>query len=182
MNRAHYWQYVLNYDGQPVTGATITVVEDNNPSVLVDLYTSALGDTNVFEVSTDSSGFFEFWVDWNVLYTTNTTFSITITGTSIDTKVVSNVKFEFVTPRFHNQLITAWGIIGSTHTATVTHHLDTWFPLVMAYNTMENKTIPFTFQSISVDEGTLTVESINGFDPSNGVNVVLAGIMYDRED
>lgn len=64
MARIHYWQFLINNEGQPIPDANITVYEAGT-STPAYIFTSEFGQQAINttnQVSTNNKGFFEFWV------------------------------------------------------------------------------------------------------------------------
>jgi len=64
MARSHYWQYILNSEGQPVESVSITLYLAGTTTT-ARVYSSETGGTPSSaapQATTDTDGFFEFWV------------------------------------------------------------------------------------------------------------------------
>ena len=64
MARSHYWQYILNSEGQPVEDVSITLYLAGTTTT-ARVYTSETGGTPSSaapQATTDADGFFEFWI------------------------------------------------------------------------------------------------------------------------
>ena len=83
MARSHYWQYILNSEGQPVESVDITLYLAGTTTT-ARVYSSETGGTPSSaapQASTNSDGFFEFWIsndsdDPTYGYTTTQKFKI----------------------------------------------------------------------------------------------------------
>ena len=67
MARSHYWQYILNSEGQPVEDVSITLYLANTTTP-ARVYSSETGGTPTSaapQTTTDANGFFELWVSNN---------------------------------------------------------------------------------------------------------------------
>jgi len=75
--RSHYWQYLLNEEGQPVPYATITIYNAGTSATAI-IYETMNSATVIPSATmyTRSDGFFDFWVDPND-YPTGMYFNIT---------------------------------------------------------------------------------------------------------
>lgn len=63
--RSHYWQYLMNEEGQPVAGASIYIQLAGNTVIPVKIYTAETGgvaNSTAPQLTTDINGFFEFWI------------------------------------------------------------------------------------------------------------------------
>lgn len=74
---------VRDTSGTPVEDATVTVfIANTNPIIPLDVYESQDSETAVSSVTSDSEGFFEFWLDTDPAdsqYTTSDIFNIEVT-------------------------------------------------------------------------------------------------------
>ena len=65
MSRLHYWQYIVNEDGEPVENAIIRFYLADNPTTEAEIFlhptAGTTTTTSVAELKTDSNGFFEVW-------------------------------------------------------------------------------------------------------------------------
>ena len=64
MSRNHYWSYLCSEEGNPINGAEISI-QLYGTSVAAYIYTQITGGSatnSVPQVTTNSEGFFEFWV------------------------------------------------------------------------------------------------------------------------
>ena len=64
MARVHFWQFIINEEGQPVEGANISVYAAGSTTPLT-LYTSEAGSGTVSsppQLQTNADGFFQFWL------------------------------------------------------------------------------------------------------------------------
>ena len=64
MSRSHYWQYLVNEEGQPVNEANISIFL-NGSTVAAWVYLSQSGGSplnSTPQVQTNDEGFFDFWV------------------------------------------------------------------------------------------------------------------------
>jgi len=90
MARIHYWQYIVDEDGRPISGVEVdfytTYVEKDDPgNVFANIYAnSTVGHqttTDAIDTQTNQDGYFEFWVgdEWetNGGYTSEQRFTLT---------------------------------------------------------------------------------------------------------
>jgi len=170
MSRSHYWQYVLNSEGQPVQGAIVTLKKE--PALTsVYMYEQATGGSGVTYVTTDNNGFFEFWVggygnglstDDTYAYPTNSTFQIEVSGSSILPRTFTSVQLLFQPPRiFYSDMSSATpSAIGGgkyKYTKVITHKLNTMYPFVQIYDTTTKLLTAGTVSAASVDTTTISV-------------------------
>lgn len=142
MSRAHYWQYVLNTEGQPVSGAVISLHTDSPATTAnqVTLYTTSTGSTTVTSKTTDDVGFFEFWVaDKSESSTngqnTNISFVLKISRGTGDEQEIEDVHLHFSPPRMYSQLLTSsWISSAGGYVYEIVHNLNTDYPLVQIWN------------------------------------------------
>ena len=65
MSRGHFWMYLLNEEGQPVSGASITVQEMGTGYPYAWVYSGETGGVPTQtspQTTTDTTGYFEFWI------------------------------------------------------------------------------------------------------------------------
>lgn len=79
--RYHYWQFLVNQDGQPINGASISIFKAGTTesiSVYKGEYTTDVVSTSP-QIITNSNGYFEFWIgdeEETAGYTRGTKFKI----------------------------------------------------------------------------------------------------------
>lgn len=65
MARIHYWQYIINEEGEPVSDADIRFYLSDNPSTEADFFLHPTAGTTTISsktiLKTDENGFFEVW-------------------------------------------------------------------------------------------------------------------------
>jgi len=65
MARIHYWQYIVNEDGEPVENAVVRFYLADNPTTEAEIFlhptAGTTTTTSVAELTTNSNGFFEVW-------------------------------------------------------------------------------------------------------------------------
>lgn len=96
MARSHYWQYLINEEGQPIQSANIRIYKAGSTTPAY-VYTQEVGGTatnSIPQVSTNSNGFFEFWIadaSDTLGYAPSQKFKIQWQKTGITTGVIDNV-------------------------------------------------------------------------------------------
>lgn len=138
MSVSHFWQYVLNTEGQPVPNVNVHLYTvDEDP---ITIYTSSYisPETAVTSVISDDTGLFEFWIgditETNG-YNTSTTFSMVLEGDTIDTITIPNITFHFAPPRiFHYDIPDAWQLDNGTYSVVINHNLGTLYPIINLYD------------------------------------------------
>jgi len=179
MSRAHYWQYVLNTEGQPVSGAVISL-HTNSPTTTanqVTLYTTADGSTTVTSMTTNNIGFFEFWVTDSTIDTTygqntNISFVLKISRGTGDEQEISDIHLHFAPPRMYSKPIeTLWVPSAGGYLSYITHNLNTLYPLVQIWNGTR------VVNNIDcITESTSSIYLSASADPgANNVNVIILG-------
>ena len=90
--RAHYWQFLINTEGQPIQDANISVYIANT-TIPASIYQSEYGGSivpTIPQFSTTPEGYFEFWVDTSD-YAGDTKFKIAWEKTGISTGFIDFV-------------------------------------------------------------------------------------------
>lgn len=185
MARSHFWQYVLNSEGQPVSGAIIQLYAepmsvDPQP---VYLYTSPDAIQKSQYVQTDNNGFFEFWIlDKNESLTdgfnTNKTFTMVIGGGTFEERIITNMKFLFEPPKiFSDSLFTTFTESPSgTYEIEITHNLNTNYPMVQVYDMNTKLVIPAIIESIDANTLSIIVELDDSELEEIPVSVIVIGV------
>ena len=62
MARRHYYSWLCNEEGQPLTGATISVYQAGGTDTPANIYLANTGGLPVASTTTDSEGYFAFWI------------------------------------------------------------------------------------------------------------------------
>lgn len=64
MSKYHYWQFLVNQEGQPIQGADISLylAGTNTPAFVYENEFGSSGTDNPPQVSTNKAGYFEFWL------------------------------------------------------------------------------------------------------------------------
>jgi len=66
LSRIHFWHYVLNEEGVPISDVYINLYLNDDPTTEARIYLTETGSSyttsSVAEIQTDSNGFFEFWL------------------------------------------------------------------------------------------------------------------------
>ncbi len=179
MSRAHYWQYVLNTEGQPVSGAIVSLHTDSPTTTAnqITLYTTAAGLTTSTSVTTNNIGFFEFWVADKSESTTNgqntnISFVLKISRGTGDEQEISDIHLHFSPPRMHSQLLTtSWISSAGGYISYVTHNLNTSYPLVQIWN---GTRVVNNIDCISESTSSICL-SAAGNPGANNVRVVILG-------
>lgn len=96
MARSHYWQYLINEEGQPIESANIRIYKAGGTTPAY-VYTQEVGGTatnSIPQVTTNSNGFFEFWIadaSDTLGYAPSQKFKIQWQKTGITTGTIDNV-------------------------------------------------------------------------------------------
>lgn len=65
-SRIHFWNYVLNSDGDPIQNVEIRFYLNDNPTIEANIYvretSSVHTKSSLADLKTDENGFFEFWI------------------------------------------------------------------------------------------------------------------------
>jgi hypothetical protein len=179
MSRAHYWQYILNTEGQPVSGAVVSLHTDSPATTAnqVMLYTTSSGATTTSSITSDNVGFFEFWVTDSTVDTTygqntNTSFVLKISRGTGDTQDITDVHLHFAPPRMYSSLLTSeWIPSAGGYIYTVSHYLNTNYPLVQIW--LGDKVV---YNIDCITESTSSIYLSASADPgANNVNVIILG-------
>ena len=177
--RAHYWQYVLNTEGQPVSGATIILYTDSTLTTPVTVYTTDTGSSVVTAVTSNNKGYFEFWVGdptETFGYNTNQGFSLVIFSNSVAAQQIDNLQLRFSPPRLYSSDLTgSWisaGGWGSVYMYNVVHNLNTPYPVVQLWNgnklLNDNSILCYT-------AGTNSINLSAAGDPGGNLHIVIIG-------
>lgn len=166
MARAHFWQHLLNSEGQPISGATITLDEDVS-GLPISFYTTAAGGTKVSSVQTNKYGFFEVWVPDKEIsldngYATNITFTLNVSSASLGAlEPITGIQLLFQPPRVYTESFPVSGIsrVGNINSVVVTHKLNTDFPLVNAW--LDNGNVPVSCTSLDSNSISVSATSVS---------------------
>ena len=169
MARAHFWQHILNSEGQPISGATITLDEDIT-GLPISFYTTAAGGTKVSYVKTNKYGFFEVWVPDKEIsldngYATNTTFTLNVSSESLGLlEPITGIQLLFQPPRvytdvFEDSASEIENPATNVYSVVVEHMLHTDFPLVNAW--LDTQSIPISCTSIDSDSLSVSAYSVS---------------------
>lgn len=177
MARAHFWQYVQNTEGQPVTGAIIALYTDSTLSNVVNLYSNETGTSTIDYVTSNTEGFFEFWVgdltETNG-YSINTKFSLVVFNDTIGTKQIDNIILHFQTPRIYDEDLTStWissGTSGLVYMYDITHNLNTSYPIVQIW---DNNKITTDIDCYSTSVSGITLSA--SYNPGTNIHVTIIG-------
>jgi len=177
MSLSHYWQYVLNSEGQPVSGAHVHL-ETEPDGDIVSLYTKQ-GTITTYTTS-DPYGFFEFWLgdtDEVYGYHTNATYTLVISGGSLEPRVIEGIQFLFKPPRLF-EIAMDFDLVEDplgTYTRTINHKLNTYYPIVQAYNTNTKQSIIVTCECVDENYAKVTVSGFDIDQSSVPVRIILLG-------
>lgn len=160
MARSHYWQYILNSEGQPLGGAVIRVFRTLSSDPII-LYTQSAGGDPVPSVTSRSDGFFEFWVpdikESGGGYSTNDTFKLVASGSTMLETTITDLQFLFKPPRMWSEsMVSTAGFPLSAHgdgtiySKKFVHNLNTRYPFIQVWNTSTNTLYPVSCSSVSV--------------------------------
>lgn len=179
--RAHYWQYVLNTEGQPVSGAVVSLytgtetISENQ----VILYTTASGSTTASSITSDNIGFFQFWVadkSEENGQNTNTPFILKISRGTGDIQYLYDIRLYFSPPRMYSKLLnTAWTFVSAgSYEYSIAHNLNTNYPLVQIWK--DNKILNNEEVISCVTESLSSICLSASVDYSeNTINVIIIG-------
>jgi hypothetical protein len=176
MARSHFWQHLLNSEGQPISGAKITLDEDVSGTP-ISFYTTAAGGTKLSSVETNKYGFFEVWVPDKEIsldngYATNTTFTLNVSSASLGLlEPITGIQLLFQPPRVYTESfpVSAYSRVGNINSIVVTHDLNTDYPLVNVWLDTQNVPVSCT----SIDSNSLSVSAYSVSAPTTFyVNVV----------
>jgi hypothetical protein len=141
MARAHFWQHILNIEGQPIPNVLVRIKEDISGSY-ISFYTTSSGGVPSASILTDSKGFFEVWVpDKEITLengcATNSTFTINLSASSFEAyDYMSGIQLLFQPPRMYTLDVSGANIVESpsnVYTVLAEHNLNTDFPIVQAW-------------------------------------------------
>jgi len=164
MARSHFWQHVLTSEGQPLSGATITLDEDISGTP-IHFYTTASGGTSATSTQTNKYGFFEIWVpdkevSSEVGYATNTTFTLNVSSASLGLlEPITGIQLLFQPPRVYKNEFTSISRVGNINSVVVTHNLNTDYPLVNAW--LDSRSVPVSCTSIDVNSLSVSASSVS---------------------
>jgi len=120
MARSHYWQYLINEEGQPVEAAVINVYEvTDEGDVDIEIYTAESGGSIIVPgtLETDSNGFFDFCVPNEldpvdtVTYSADTLFKIAWEKANVISGSVDDVKIIYDNSKIHTVEISTSAVI-----------------------------------------------------------------------
>jgi len=158
MARQHFWYYITNEEGQPVEGAEISLYAAGTTTPMyVYLQETGGSATNTLpQVTSDSEGFFEFWIaDSSEVngYVSGSKFTMVWSKPGeIDDGVVEYI--DFTTPRvlsISTQSIstTGWSSSGANYYCDISHELSNEYPIVQVYSDSTKQTVTVTVETIS---------------------------------
>lgn len=160
MARQHFWQYLINTEGQPIEGATINVYNaGTTTSAYVFLAETGGSATQTPAITTDAEGFFEFWIGDNTEehgYVAGSKFKITWSKPgSITTGEIDNVDFfidknkaAIYTETVETTTLSS-DVSGSfDYSVTITHDLNNLYPMVICYDDDTKQSVTIMAQSI----------------------------------
>lgn len=165
MELAYYSQYVLNEEGQPVSGAMITVKKTSDDSDVI-LYTPSVSADFVLS---NNTGKFEFWIaniqdTERIGYKPSELFDIYVEVNGITT-TINNVIMAFPAPvtLYTGTLGLTWTPAPSgQYTNTCVHNLGTLYPFVNIYKESPvRQVMPSQYWVYASDENTLTVYMVS---------------------
>ena len=165
MARNHYWQYLLNEEGQPIEDADITVTLAGTSTAAYVFEAESGGVATITPgITTSSTGYFEFWIgdsrETNG-YAKTQKFKIQWAKTGISTQNIDNVDVFPNIPSFTSNY-------SSSTSWTVVHELNSSALVVTAWVDDRVKTHLATIARVDDDNLTVTWNA-----PSAGsVNIV----------
>ena len=144
MARVHFWSHLIDDEGIPIQGASVTIYlsETLSPAYI---YTSENSTTPINtdpQVTTNSEGFFEFWigdVSESAGYSIPQKFKIAWEKTGVAEGYIDYVDILPLATRFFNTTISTWTSAATGVYADVTHNMKTLYPLVQLYDSSYQK-------------------------------------------
>jgi hypothetical protein len=184
MARSHFWQYVLNNEGVPISGAIVRLFDDSDDSQ-VSFYTRTSSASTTTYTTTSTAGLFEIWVPDRTEtngYGSNSTYTLIISGGAMETRTITGVQLLFQPPRMvEADMFTRLNVDDLFYySKNIVHDLNTQYPCIQAWNIQTRQTMEVSCSSI--DETTVSVsayyESIPSAswpEPSIPIRIVLLG-------
>lgn len=166
MARSHFWQHLLNSEGQPISGATVTLYEDVSGDI-VNFYPTLAGGSPLSATQTNKYGFFEMFVPDKEIplengYATNTTFTLNVSSASLGVlEPITGIQLLFQPPRVYFGEYTGGQIArtGNINSVLVTHNLNTDYPLVNAW--LDTTNVPVSCTSLDNNSLTASASSVS---------------------
>ena len=162
--RSHYFQWILNEEGQPVPGVDISVylAGGTTPAYVYSAETAGTSTNTVPQTTTDANGFFEFWIAGppDTYSYSNQKFKITwVKAGVIDAGEVDNVEIG-IGPKVYTATveIASWVINGAgpTYSYNLTHNLGKSYPMIISYADSTKISEEITVTSVSEYVSTIT--------------------------
>ena len=159
MSRAHFWQYLINTEGQPIPNADVSVYNagGTTPAYVFDSETGGDAFNTLPQTTTDDNGFFEFWIgDHTELngYQAGLKFKLawSKTGTitpgeidNVDISVDTNQAGVYTETVEAAQFTTA----GPLEYIDITHNLNKPYPMAVCYDDASDECVAITIKHIS---------------------------------
>jgi hypothetical protein len=180
MARSHFWQHILNSEGVPISGATVTLFDETDDSEVL-FYTRESSASLVTYTTTSSSGLFEVWVPDRVEggYGTNATFTLVVSGSEMDTRMITGVQLLFQPPRFCEfDMFSRLSLLEEHYySINIQHNLNTEHPYIQAWNTQTRQTMDVSCSSISLSAISVSAYYLSDYWPQDSipVRIVLLG-------
>jgi hypothetical protein len=152
MARVHYWYYLTNEEGQPVPDASISVYQAGGTTTAIKVYAGETESSVIStapQVTTDSNGYFEFWVaDASDLTNGYSNIKLRVAWTkpgAIDDGYVDNVEFS-VFPHSYSVAIETgtWTALSGMYYIDIVHSLGNNYPLAILYDESTTLSLPIT--------------------------------------
>lgn len=137
--RQHYWQYLLNTEGQPIQGASISIFEAGT-DIPIYVYSQEVGGTPTNtspQITTGLDGYFEFWVadaadtvygysgiklkiQWsktgiNTAYIDNVDFTTSLSGNLTFNEIICASSVTLVSAQVSNTVLNNYGQAGNVN-------------------------------------------------------------------
>jgi hypothetical protein len=139
MARIHYWQYIVNNEGQPIPDVEISVGVQTGGDAFV--YRTEAGGSPIStapQVTSDGNGFIEFWignVNETAGYATGNKFKLDWTDSDGDAVSIENIDILPNAPQFVGDTTSSWTSAGGgEYLYDMNHGLGNDYPIVICWN------------------------------------------------
>lgn len=184
--RSHKFFYVLNEEGQPIESADISIYQAGTTTALY-VYNAETGGTatnSAPQKTTDSNGFFEFWVgdgdDING-YQQTQKLKLLIEKTGVINRTIDYIDIWSVhdettevptlSAGIYQGTISSWSTSGSYYYHDIVHNLNMEYPLIICYNNATDE----VFQPDRIEYRDLNTLRIYVTDNSLIINYTIIG-------
>jgi len=139
MARIHYWQYIINDEGQPDPDIEVTVTVQTGGNAFVYLTESGGSPISTApQVTSDADGFIEFWignVNETAGYATGNKFKLDWTDSDGDAVSIENIDILPNAPQFVGDTTSSWtSAAGGEYRYDMSHGLENDYPVIMCWN------------------------------------------------